>query len=89
MKLEYTLTPLQEKAINFMTVDPQGWFSNFVEHRIRIAMQDIYDLEVAKMKADPNVTSIPLNVEEVVAMSTEKSAAERLETPPPMQGVLI
>ena len=43
----------------------------------RIAMDEIYDMEVACMTADPTITSIPADKEAVVLAADIKSAAVR------------
>ena len=78
MILSVTLTPVEEKALKYAAVDPQEWFANFVQHRARIAIQEIYDIEVAKAIADPNQASIPTNVDDVVLASTLPSAADAM-----------
>jgi hypothetical protein len=84
MKLEITLTEAQAKAANWMAADPQAWFANMVDYRCRVAMQEIYDQEVARLKVDPTTTHIPINIEEVVLAADIKSAAQRnLEIPNP------
>jgi len=89
MILSVELTPVEEKALKYVAADPQEWFANFVQHRARIAIQEIYDLEVAKAKADPNTTHIPVNIEDVVLAADIKSAAEQMAAmPPPMANLL-
>lgn len=77
MLLQVTLTDAQAKAAAWFAADPQAWFANMIETRCRIAMQEIYDMEVARLKADPATTHIPINIEEVVLAADIKTAAER------------
>lgn len=77
LTLTVTVTGAEEKALRYSMADPQEWFANFVDYRTRVAMQEIYDLEVEKIKADPNATTIPINIKQVVTDSNVKSAAER------------
>jgi hypothetical protein len=72
-----TLTDAELKALAWAAADPQEWIDNAVHNRCRIAMDDIYLAEVQRMTADPNVTSIPADKEQVVLAADILSAAER------------
>ena len=72
-----TLTDAEDKALRVIAVDPQEWIDNAVHERCRIAIDDIYLAEVQRMTADPNVTSIPADKEQVVLEAEVLSAAER------------
>lgn len=72
-----TLTDAEDKAIRVVALDPQDWIDNAVHNRCRIAMDEIYTAEVARMTADPNVTTIPADKEAVVLSADVQSAAER------------
>lgn len=81
-----TLTEAEEKALAYVAVDPAEWIENLVKVRASAAIQEIYDMEIARMLADPNVESIPADKETVVLNANVQSAAERStilpETPP-------
>ena len=66
MKLEINLTEAEAKALAHVVVDPLEWASNAIRERCRLAMQDIFRAEVQRMVADPSVTVIPADMEEVV-----------------------
>lgn len=72
-----TLTDAEDKALRHVALDPQDWIDNAVHNRCRIAMDDIYSQEVARMTADPDITSIPADKEAVVLSADVQSAAER------------
>ena len=72
-----TLTDAEDKALRVVALDPQDWIDNAVHNRCRIAMDEIYTAEVARMTADPNVTTIPADKEAVVLSADVQSAAER------------
>ena len=72
-----TLTDAEDKALRVVALDPQDWIDNAVHNRCRIAMDDIYSQEVARMTADPDITSIPADKEQVVLDADVQSAAER------------
>lgn len=77
MILTYTTTDAEEKALRHCMADPQEWFTNFVQQRCRIAIEDMYNEEVEELKANPATTHIPVNKEEVVLGSSKKSASQR------------
>ena len=72
-----TLTAAQVKAMEYVALSPQDWVDNCLKNRARQAMDEIYDLEVARMTADPTITSIPADKEAVVLAADIKSAAVR------------
>ena len=72
-----TLTDAQVKAMEFVAVSVQDWADNALQNRARQAMDEIYDAEVARMTADPAITSIPADKEAVVLAADIKSAAVR------------
>ena len=75
--LTIELTPTQEKALAFAVASPQEWAENAVHNRCRIAIDEIYATEVARMTADPEITSIPADKDAVVLAADIQSAAER------------
>lgn len=72
-----TLTDAELKALAFFAYDPQDWMDNAVHERCRLAMEEIFTQEVARMVADPTTTSIPADREVVVLAADIKSARER------------
>ena len=72
-----TLTDAEDKALRVAALDPQDWIDNAVHNRCRIAMDDIYTAEVARMTAEPDITSIPADKEAVVLAADVQTAAER------------
>ena len=79
MEIIITLTEAETKALSYVALDPTEWATNAVKERARIAMEEIFQLEVQRMLADPNTTEIPADRETVVLASTLPSAAERNE----------
>ena len=77
MNITIELTPTQEKALAFVAASPQEWAENAVHNRCRIAIDEIYDAEVARMTADPEITSIPADKDAVVLAADIQSAVER------------
>ena len=72
-----TLTDAETKAMEHVALSVQDWADNALQNRARIAMDEIYDAEVARMTADPTITSIPADKEAVVLAADIKSAAVR------------
>ena len=77
MNITITLTAAQEKALTVVALSPQEWAENAVHERCRIAIDEIYNAEVARMTADPSITSIPADKDAVVLAADVQSAAER------------
>lgn len=71
-----TLTDAELKALAFVAYDPQDWIDNAIHERCRLAMEEIFTAEVARMIADPSITEIPADREVVVLAADIKSAAE-------------
>lgn len=80
------LTDAQLKALAFVAYDPQDWIENAVYERCRVAIEEIFTQEVARMVADPTTTSIPADREQVVLDADIKSAKDRAdEQSPPLE----
>ena len=77
MEIKITLTEAEAKAMAYVAYDPQEWAENAVHERARIAMDEIFQMEVQRMLADPNTTEIPADREAIVLAAKIKSAAER------------
>ena len=77
MNITITLTAAQEKGLAYVASSPQEWAENAVHNRCRQAIDEIYNMEVARMTADPDITSIPADKDAVVLAADIKSAATR------------
>lgn len=77
--MEYTviLTEAENKALAYVAADPAEWIQNAASERARIAMEEIFQMEVQRMLADPTITEIPADREAVVLAADIRSAAER------------
>ena len=73
------LTDAEVKAMEHVAVSVQDWAENALKNRARIAMDEIYNSEVARMTDDPTVTAIPADKEAVVLAADIKSAQQRNE----------
>jgi hypothetical protein len=79
-----TLTDAELKALAFVASDPQDWMDNAIHERCRLAMEEIFTAEVARMVADPSTTSIPADREQVVLDADIKSAKQRHDEQQPL-----
>lgn len=77
MNITIELTEAQEKALAYVTVSPQEWAENAVYNRCQQAIDEIYAEEVARMTADPDITSIPADKDAVVLAADIRSLADR------------
>jgi len=71
------LNDAEVKAMEYVALSVQDWIDNAVDNRARIAIDEIYNSEVARMTADPDITSIPADKDKVVLDADIKSAVER------------
>jgi hypothetical protein len=80
--MEYiiTLKDAEKKALDYVAYDTQEWIQNAASERARIAMEEIFQLEVARMLADPTITEIPADREAVVLAANIQSAKERQDS---------
>lgn len=79
MNITVTLTEAEAKALAYVAVSPQEWVDNAVKERCRHAMEEIFQIELQRMVADPSVKEIPADREVVVLAADIKSAAQRKE----------
>ena len=63
------LDDLEEKCVRYFAADPEEWAKNFVQARIFATKQEIYQSEVRRMIADPNITSIPADIDTIVSQA--------------------
>jgi hypothetical protein len=77
MEITITLTEAEAKALAYVAADPQEWAENAVHERARIAMEEIFQIEVQRLLADPDTTEIPADREAVVLAANLPSASER------------
>lgn len=87
MTITIQLSDLEEKCMKYFAADPEEYVNNFIQARIFATKQEIYQNEVRRMTADPNITSIPADVDTVVSAANIRLASEQpdlpLMTPPP------
>lgn len=77
MKYTIELSEAEAKALAYVAVDPQEWVRNAAASRASVAMDEIFQSEVQRMLADPDVTDIPADKEAVVLAASILTAAQR------------
>jgi hypothetical protein len=77
MEYTVTLTEAEAKALSYVAYDPQDWIQNAASARAYVAMEEIFQLEVARMLADPSIAEIPADREAVVLAANIISAKDR------------
>lgn len=79
MATNYTvsISDAEKKAMEYVAVSVQDWADNALHNRARIAIDEIYNSEVARMTADPDITTIPADKDAVVLAADIKSATTR------------
>lgn len=77
MEYTITLTDAENKALSYVAYDVQEWIQNATSARAYAAMEEIFQLEVARMLADPSITEIPADREAVVLAANIQTAKER------------
>lgn len=81
MIITIELTEAEAKALSYISSSPQEWAENAVKERARLAIDQIFQMEVARMLADPNTTSIPADREAVVLAANLPMPQELGSTP--------
>lgn len=82
MEITIALTDTEYNALSRVCADPQEWAENAVKERARVAIEDIVAEQVKTMLANPDVSSIPASVEELVAIAPEPVVETPVEEVP-------
>ena len=82
MTITVTLSDLEEKCMRYFAADPEAWVQNFVDARVFAAKQEIYQAEIRRMTADPNITTMPADIDTVVMQANIRLASDQPEIPP-------
>jgi len=77
--ISVNITDDEERALSYVMVDIEEWLTNAIKVRASRAKSEIVRIEIEKMKANPNVTSIPKNEDTIFDNAVFKTAAERNE----------
>ena len=73
------LTDAEVKAMKYVAYSVQDWADNSLKNRARQAIDEIYNLEVARMTADPDIDTIPADKNQVVLDADIETAKEKTD----------
>jgi hypothetical protein len=73
------LNDAEVKSMECIAYSVQDWVENALKNRARQAMDEIYNSEVSRMTADPDITEIPADKEAVVLAADVKTVKQRDE----------
>jgi hypothetical protein len=71
------LTEVEDKGMSSITASTQDWVENAVKNRARQAIDEIYNNEVARMTADPDISTIPADKNQIVLDADIETATEK------------
>ena len=73
------LTDAEDKAMQYVAYSVQDWADNSLKNRARQAINQIYNFEVARMTADPDIDTIPADKNQVVLDADIETAKEKTD----------
>jgi hypothetical protein len=76
-QITFELTDLQATILAHIALDPLDYIGNLVEWQANLATDEIVEMEIQRMIADPNTTSIPSDKNQIVENAVLIPAAER------------
>ena len=65
-EITFEITDVENKVLLNQVADPQDWIENAVNHLVELAKDKMVTEELDRMIADPSVTAIPTDREEIV-----------------------
>jgi hypothetical protein len=79
MEIKVTLNEVESKALSYLALDPQDYVEHAIKESCRLAIDEIFQQEIARMAQDPSVLTIPADKNSVVLAANIKTAKERQE----------
>jgi hypothetical protein len=76
-QITFELTDLQATILAHIALDPMDYIANIVEWQANLATDEIVEMEIQRMIADPDTTSIPSDRNQIVENAVLTPAAER------------
>jgi hypothetical protein len=76
-QITFEMTDTEAMVLAHIALDPLDYIDNLATWRARLAMDEIVEMEIARMIADPNTPTIPSSREEIVENAVLVPAAER------------
>jgi len=76
-QITFELTDLQATILAHIALDPMDYIANLVEWQANLATDEIVEMEVQRMLADPDTTTIPSDRNEILNAAVLVPAADR------------
>jgi len=76
-QITFELTDLQATVLAHIALDPMDYITNIVEWQANLATDEVVDMEIQRMLADPDITTIPSDRNEILSNAVLVPAAER------------
>jgi hypothetical protein len=76
-QITFELTDVEAMVLAHIALDPLDFIDNLATWRARLAMDEIVEMEIARMIADPNTATIPSDRDQIVQDADLIPAAER------------
>jgi len=76
-QITFELTDLQATVLAHIALDPLDYIANIIEWQANLATDEIVEMEIARMIADPNTASIPSDRTQILENAVLIPAAER------------
>ena len=73
----FELTDLEATILAHIALDPMDYIANLVEWQANLATDEIVEMEVQRMIADPATTTIPSDRNEILNAAVLVPAADR------------
>ena len=64
----FEITDNEQKVLDHYCMDPQDWIENAVTHLVEGAKEKIYNIEVERIMADPDIATLVTDRNEIVNM---------------------
>lgn len=75
----FELTELEDKLLAHIAYDPQDWIENVVAHQVMLCKDEVVEMELARMIADPNTKEMPSDRDKIVENANLVPARIRLQ----------
>ncbi len=72
-----SITDDDKKALEWDILSLQEWLDNAIHNKARQCIDSIVDIEIKRMQADPNITTMPTNKMDIFHQAEIESAADR------------
>ena len=64
----FEITDNEQKVLAHYCMDPQDWIENAVNHLISLAKEQIFENEVNRILADPDIATMVTDKDQIVQM---------------------